>query len=330
MKNHEGGKAERTFEFKTLPAGEPEIARDLSYDGYSFSEDPSTFTIVPGGGGLTPTSAGFTAQVESNGAATEYHFEYALAEDGHAPGSSSPSWKLFSTDGSGSVSVAEDYAKPEATVTGLTPETTYFVRLRASNENGKIIQNKYFESGREVESVTTPTARPEVYLPGGSIRNVTDISAHLEGNVTTDGSKTVWRFEYAPSVIGPWLPVPGAEGTVSLAEAQAHDNAAGVEGTLEHLVPETTYYVRLFAENECAEGCGEGRNYPFGELVSTETQGFERVLRRRVSPRRRRLRCMVCMVKRCVCLAMSIRRACRRLRNRWSRSKAPRQVVRLR
>ena len=30
VKNHEGGKAERTFEFKTLPAGEPEIARIIS------------------------------------------------------------------------------------------------------------------------------------------------------------------------------------------------------------------------------------------------------------------------------------------------------------
>ena len=176
------------------------------------------------------------------------------------------------------MSVAEDYANPEASVTGLVPETTYFVRLRASNENGEIIQNKYFESGREVESVTTPTARPEVELPpGGSIRNVTDTSAHLEGNVKTDGSKTVWRFEYAQSVIGPWLVVPGAEGTVSLAEAQAHNHAAGVEGTLEGLVPGTTYYVRLFAENECAEGCGEGRNYPYGELVSTETRGFASV-----------------------------------------------------
>ena len=157
------------------------------------------------------------------------------------------------------MSVAEDYAKPEATVTGLTPETTYFVRLRASNENGKIIQNKYFESGREVESFTTPTAKPRVEIGHGRIRNVTDVSAHLEGNVVTNGSKTVWRFEYAPSVIGPWLPVPGAEGTVSLAEAQAHNAAAGVEGTLKGLVPGETYYVRLFAENECAVGvvgCG--------------------------------------------------------------------------
>ena len=110
-------------------------------------------------GASSPTSAGFTAQVESNGAATEYGFEYTTE-----PGSSG-SWKPFTSGATGTISVAEDFANPEAKLTGLKPETTYFVRLKVTNEKGGVVQKSISgKGGAELESFTTPTRQ------AGSVR----------------------------------------------------------------------------------------------------------------------------------------------------------------
>ncbi len=115
---------------ETKAVSEPEVAR---YSGGG----PTTFRV----GATSPTTAVGEAQVESNGAETLYEFEYALSENGK-PGT----WEAFSSgEGSaeheGVVTVAEDFADPEAKLTGLKPETTYFVRLKASNKEGVTIQN---------------------------------------------------------------------------------------------------------------------------------------------------------------------------------------------
>ena len=81
---------------------------------------------------------------------------------------------------------------------------------------------------------------------------------HLVGHVSPSGSETSWRFEYATSAGGPWGVVPGAEGTISQAEAEAlpEGSGVGVAWSFTGLSTVTTYYVRLFAENKCAVDCG--------------------------------------------------------------------------
>lgn len=243
---------EKTFGFTTKTIGEPEVA----------DREFSTFREV----GLTPTSARFTAQIESNGAPTVYSFEYEESLLGP--------WMPFISGGTGTVTVAEDFANPTASLTGLSPETTYYIRLKASNREGEIIQTTYARSGEELESFTTPTAKPQAAQP--NVRNVTGGSAHIEGAVTPRGSETEWRFEYiaareleeaeAHKAQANWLPVPGAEarGVISQAEAEALYKNEGVieteetgpvptsarfEARLTGLNPGTAYYVRLSAKN---------------------------------------------------------------------------------
>ncbi len=140
------------------------------------STGPTTFRV----GATSPTTAVGEAQVESNGAETLYEFEYALSENGK-PGT----WEAFSSgEGSveheGVVTVAGDFADPEADLAGLKPETTYFVRLKASNKEGVTVQDTYEgRGGAELESFTTPTAKPIAFEP--SVSAVTGTSVKLIG-----------------------------------------------------------------------------------------------------------------------------------------------------
>jgi hypothetical protein len=230
---NQAGEVTEIVPFKTLPVGKPEIAQQTSSPG---SFGGTTFKAGVAG----PHSAVFSAQVETNGAQTVYSFEYAPFEVGP--------WTTCAT---GSVTVAEDFAVPSGQCTGLNPETTYYIRVKAGNVQG---------ATEEIKSVTTRTAKPRIDSPP-EIRNVTATSAHLTGRVVPSGSKTRWRFESAASGSGPWTPIPGAAGTISQAQAEALPSAEDgvvVEAAFPGLSPTNTYYVRLFAENECASGCGEG------------------------------------------------------------------------
>jgi hypothetical protein len=244
------------FSFTTLGVMKPEIV------------PPEFFEPVPGqnlkGGATSLTTAAFQTHIESNGAETKYEFAYAPEEGGHAPAEDSPSWKAFSSGAAGAITVAEDFAILEAKITGLTPEKTYYARVRASNEVKGTV-----ETAVEVEPFRTPTARPVVFT--GDVRNVTGTSAHAGGQVVPHGSETHWRFEYSTSETGTWEIIPGAEGVISKAQAEAlpEGNAVFVEGSLTGLNPSTVYYVRVYAENEF----GEGRN-GYGEPVLTEKDGF--------------------------------------------------------
>lgn len=243
VENSEHQTDEGTYKFTTTDITKPEIAEFLGNSYTTFREAVES----------TVSTAGFTAEIEANGAATEYHFEYTTEPANQG------SWKPFTSGASGAVSVAEDYAEPVAKLSGLTPETTYYVRVNASNEKGKVEQDEYLGAGSK-GSFTTPSAKP--FIPEVSTRNNTASSAYLTvGGLVTHGYKTSWRFEYATSPNGQWSPVPGAAGTFSQAQAEAlphpeRDAVSGVEGALTGLSQATTYYVRLFAEDECAEGCG--------------------------------------------------------------------------
>jgi hypothetical protein len=238
------GEATEVVPFETLPVGKPEIARRKAV----ITEGSSLETTFRPFGPSTSKAEGFLAQLETNGAEiTAYSFAYSTSKAGP--------WTVCAT---GSVTLAEEFADPEALCSGLTPETTYFARLSATNEKG---------TTEEILSFTTPTAKPVVSEP--TVRNVTSSSAHLGTIVSPHGSETHWRWETAASLIGPWTPVPGAVGTISQAQAEALPFATGVivGAKLTGLSPSTSYYVRLFAESAAGEGING-----FGEPISTETR----------------------------------------------------------
>jgi hypothetical protein len=275
-----GVPTEEIVPFKTLPVAEPEVNK-VAFN--EFINDGEPWFVV---GEVTDTATSFTAEIEDNGAKTEYTFEYAPAEvGGGRPGEGSAAWKPFTSGASGTISEAEEHAAPGASLTGLTPETTYYVRLKMSNSAGTAVQTTYRqEIGAVVSSFTTGTARPVTgYAPG--VRNRTVNSVHVHAGISPHGSATRWRFEYAESELGPWNIVPGGagEGTISQAQAEAlpyssngQEEDFGVGATITGLRPATEYYVRLFTENAAGEGefCGpeEGHASDVCELIGEGTR----------------------------------------------------------
>jgi hypothetical protein len=233
------GEATKTVKFETTAVGPPEPVEEGR--GVEGVNHPNRFREVVGS--ERTTSICFISPLQANGNDSEYAFEYAPSESGP--------WTAFTTGSPGVLTAAEDFASPghEACITGLTPETDYFARFKASNASGAV---------QEVLPFTTPTAKPAV-TSGPAVRNVTGTSAYLTApaEVLPHGSETSWRFEYAPAGTGAWKPVPGAEGTVSQAEAEALEAlpeqpvaAPGIEGSLSALSPSTAYDARLSVENK--------------------------------------------------------------------------------
>lgn len=244
--NLKSEEAEETVQFTTRPEGKPEIPKGEVDHGRTEARATS------------PTSARFIARIESNGPPTEYEFAYSTSESGP--------WIPFTSGATGTITTADDFGDPEATTTGLTPDTKYFTRVKATNSCATGCG-----SAEAIETFTTPTAKPSPTL---TIRNVTATSAYLAGQIEPHGSETKWRFEFTtePANPGSWAPVQGAQGTVSQAEAEALPEgiaANGIGGRLTGLSASTTYYVRLFAENECPSFCGAATSAP----QSFETAG---------------------------------------------------------
>ena len=232
------GSAESTTKFTTTAVSAPEIVEPYLEGGGTNVVEEEGRALRPvevgtGGEGpeIGPTFAEFLAEIQTDGIETAYHFEYATSEAALEEGKGTPV-----AGGSGSITVAEDFADPVAHLTGLTPGTTYFVRVVASNTKGVAKRTTRFE---------TPTGRPPAFTTG--VSGVTETSAHVEGSVVPESAETQWHFEYANSEGGPWTPVAGASGTITAAEADQKPHE--VAGVLDGLNPATTYYVRLFAEN---------------------------------------------------------------------------------
>jgi hypothetical protein len=251
-----GGTASRIFAFTTLPVGKPEVPPGAL--------GGSTFRLT----GSTSTTATFISQIETNGAATEYHYEYTTEPENSA------SWKPFTSGASGTVTVAEDFANPAAELTGLEPETTYYIRLKASNEKGAIELDTYEGnvSNPHPRSFTTTTLRPIVVQP--EFRDVTGASVRFDASVNPHGSQTTWRYEDTTTPEDPssWKPIVGEEGTISQAQAESLPEGYGgaIQGSLAGLHASSKYCVRAFASNHA----GEGRN-GYGEFIAGETQGYE-------------------------------------------------------
>jgi hypothetical protein len=240
----QGAPVEEVVPFKTLPVEKPEVDRE--YLGYT--RDATTFRDF---GAPTDSSAAFVAKIDANGSSTTYHFEYS--ED-HENGP----WHEFTSGATGTITGAEEYNWLQAGLSGLKPETKYYVRLRASNSvPGETVQST-FATGygeEEINFFTTGPAKPSVYVQ--EPRNVTADSAFVHTSVQPHGSETAWGLEYAESESGPWQAVPGGSGTISQAVAEETPYSFGLNPSgarLTGLKASTTYYVRAFAKNAAGEG----------------------------------------------------------------------------
>ncbi|HEY5194243.1 MAG TPA: hypothetical protein VIJ39_10285 [Solirubrobacteraceae bacterium] len=118
-----------------------------------------------------------------------------------------------------------------------------------------------------ITAFETVGTRPEVSLEA-RISNVTTTSAHLVTVIDPRNSETHWRLEYAGSEGGPWISAPGAEGVIPKSEAV--DELINFPVDLASLHPDSTYFVRLFAENEPETGV---HKHATSGVVEFETAG---------------------------------------------------------
>lgn len=152
------------------------------------------------------------------------------------------------TDGTGTGSFT-------SSITGLTENTTYYVRAYATNEAGT--------SYGEQKIFTTPHAAT---LPTVMTNDVTDITASTAisgGNVTSSGYGTVSARGVCYST--------SQNPTIT----DAHTNDGTGEGsytsTLSGLENNTTYYVRAYATNEAGTAYGEQKTFTTMIAVTVPT-----------------------------------------------------------
>jgi len=128
-------------------------------------------------------------------------------------------------------------------ITGLSPNTTYYVRAYATNFKGT--------GYGEIKTFTTDIGMPTVVT--GDVTNRTATTADCSGNVTADGGAAVtargvcWRTSENPSTSDSKTTDGTGVGTYT-------SNITG-------LSPKTTYYVRAYATN--SEGTAYGKQKTF-------------------------------------------------------------------
>ena len=144
-----------------------------------------------------------------------------------------------------------------STLTGLTANTTYYVRAYATNSEGT-----------SYGSQKTFTTQQTVTLPTVTTNNVTDITqttAVSGGNVTSTGNGTV----SAKGVCWSTSPTP----TINNSHSTDGTGTGSYTSSLTSLSPNTTYYVRAYATNEAGTAYGDINS--FNTLTSGLTPTVE-------------------------------------------------------
>ncbi len=190
----------------------------------------------------TDTTVVVTGTVVPDGAFTNYWYEYGTTS---ALGNKIANQVV----GSGYPGIsAPGY------ITGLSKDTTYYFRLVAENQYGRVAGAEYsFQTthGNPPPVGTVPTVQT---LPASGIAAT---SATLNGAVTPNRAATQYWFEY-----GKDQNLGGAIGFVSVGAGTAKVPASI---SLPNINPGTTYYFRLDAQNEFGT--------VVGSIVSFKTSG---------------------------------------------------------
>jgi len=189
----------------------------------------STLPIAVSSSSVSPTdtTAIVNGTVNPKGAFTSYWYEYGRTADLGSKTSNQ-------TIGSGFVTIsAPGY------ITGLTKNTTYYFKLFAENQNGRV-------SGTEYTFTTTQgTPAPVGSAPTTktlSANGVTKTTANLNGEVTPNQNSTQYWFEYGKT--------PDLGNTSAFSSVGDGKAKVPVSISLSDLTPQTTYYFRINAQNQ--------------------------------------------------------------------------------
>jgi hypothetical protein len=203
----------------------------------AFADTAPSVTIEPASA-VTYTTAHVSGTVSPNGgpSATAWVFEYSKnpeAEGWTAAGGG----EFTGIQATGTTPLAV-----QSTLEGLTPNTTYQVRLVATNAGGEAISSEPNPS-----FTTKEVAKPTVTAP--VVSALTATTAHFSATVNPNAPgaapgqdaafNTAWHFRCTPAC-------PAAEGA---GEVPATNTAQEVSVSATGLVPTTTYLVELVASN---------------------------------------------------------------------------------
>lgn len=159
----------------------------------------------------------------------------------------------YPSTASSSVAMGSGTGTFNASMSGLSPSTTYYVRAYAINSTGTNYSNQI--------NLTTADGMPTVTT--GSVNNITATTATCSGNVTNDGGFTVtakglcWSTSQYPTIEG------------------SHSNDGGgtgsFNGSMNDLQIGTTYYVRAYATNSTGTSYGSQVSFTTGSGLPTVT-----------------------------------------------------------
>jgi hypothetical protein len=205
----------------------------------------ATFLVVAAGAitgdatSITATGATFNGSVDG---ATTAHFEYGtttsygVATDAQAV-----------TDG-----------PVQATVTGLTPNTTYHFRIVSNAGNG-------------ADKTFTTAANPTP--PGVTsqhTRDITATSANVSGSLNPHGGQTTYYFQYGTTTRY------GGRTPDTAADAGSGTTFATVAAALTGLRPYTRYHWRLVATNAAGTTRGPDKSFTTARAPTAVTLGLSR------------------------------------------------------
>ena len=130
-------------------------------------------------------------------------------------------------------------------VTGLSPNTTYYYRVRAYNGNGT-------SGNSNVVSVTTlpPTGRPVVITNPATL--ITSHSATLNGTVDPHGLSTTVYFQYGRTI---------SYGLRTPNQIKTGNNYQNVTANISGLTAHTTYHFRIVGTNTAGTRYGGDRTF---------------------------------------------------------------------
>jgi hypothetical protein len=213
-----------------------------------------TFTTVgaPAVSGLSSSEVGglgeeakFKATVDPNGQSTTYQFEYGLSEGSLTNVVPVPAGSA----GSGYEPVAV-----EATATGLTPGTKYYVRISATNASGKVSS-----------STISFTSSWEPGISGVSASKISWNSAELNATVEPHLGATTYYFQYGTTT------EYGSK--TSTKEISWETESKAVAEVISGLKPETLYHYRIVATNSEGTHTGTDRIFTTLRAITLKSKG---------------------------------------------------------
>lgn len=206
-----------------------------------------TFTTSSGSVVITIADA-------TNVTATSASCSVTISDDGDAPITERGicwSTDQYPTTGDFSAAAGSGIGTFTASMSSLSPSTTYYVRAYAINSVGTQYSNQI--------SFTTNDGMPTVST--GTVSNITAVSAVCSGDVTSDGGFLVTAKGFC------W----GTTQYPTISDSHS-DNGTGIgsfNGSLTNLQIGTTYYVRAYATNSIGTVYGTQTSFITGSGLPT-------------------------------------------------------------